>query len=398
MTKNTYIAHIFLLACFIILSGCKKNGDAEEDPQPIPKTSQQDISDIDTKVEQWMVENDMPGASLAVSKDGKLVYSQSYGVAEPSSQSAAKSVKTDSQFRIASVSKLITSAAVMKLVQDGKIKIDDYVFGQNGLLGTTYGTQPYKAYVTDVTVSDLLHHTIGGWGQDNDPVFFDVNMDATAVINQTLDHFALTSKPGTSFAYSNFGYMLLEKIVESASGKTYVQYVNDEIWDKVGATQSVIAGSKASDRLPKEVTYFGQSVDEPYVYNMNIPRAAGAMGWLSTPADLLRFATAVDGLPGRPDILDAQTIEIMTASTPASKGFGWNFGCGWVVEGEEWFWWGSLPGTFAILYRNGNGVCVAATANSRLQPYPENALGSFFDISNFIAEDGSIPWQDIDQF
>jgi len=392
MKKKTYLSKgILTFACFVILSSCKKDGNFKEDAQLA-------IAVIDTKVEQWMAQNNMPGISLAISNGGKLVYSKGYGVTEQSLQNSTTAVTTESQFRIASVSKLITSAAVMKLVQDGKVKMNDRVFGTNGLLGNTYGTQPYKMYVTDVTVSDLLHHTTGGWSQTNDPAFFDISMDATSVINWTLDNLALTNKPGTTFAYSNFGYMLLEKIVEKTSGKGYVQYVNDEIWNKVGAKQSVLAGSKASDKLPKEVSYHGQSTDEPYVYSMNIPRAAGAMGWLSTPNDLLRFATAVDGLSGRPDILNSQTIDIMTASTPASKGFGWNFGCGWVVEGPEWFWWGSLPGTFAILYRNANGICIAATANSRLQPYPENALARFFNISNFIAEDNGIPWQDIDQF
>ncbi len=397
MQGRTFALKGFLaLTLFITLSGCKKNDeDPDKDPPPV---RQEDIGVIDSRVDQWMLQNNMPGFSLAISKNGKLVYSKGYGAATSGGQSPYTPVSTESQFRIASVSKLITSAAVMKLVQEGKVKMDDKIFGAGTLLGTTYGTQPYKTYVTDVTVSDLLHHTIGGWGQDNDPAFFDINMDATAAISWTLNNLSLTKKPGTAFAYSNFGYMLLEKIIEKVSSKAYTQYVNEEIWNKVGAKQSVIAGSKEADRLTKEVYYLGQSGDAPYVYGMDIPRAAGAMGWLSTPEDLLRFATAVDSSDTRPDILSPQTIKIMAAGTPASKGFGWNFGCGWVVEGPEWFWWGSLPGTFAILYRNANGICLAATANSRLQPNPENALARFFNVSNFIAEDNTIPWQDIDQF
>ena len=257
MKKKTYLSKgILTFACFVILSSCKKDGNFKEDAQLA-------IAVIDTKVEQWMAQNNMPGISLAISNGGKLVYSKGYGVTEQSLQNSTTAVTTESQFRIASVSKLITSAAVMKLVQDGKVKMNDRVFGTNGLLGNTYGTQPYKMYVTDVTVSDLLHHTTGGWSQTNDPAFFDISMDDTSVINWTLDNLALTNKPGTTFAYSNFGYMLLEKIVEKTSGKGYVQYVNDEIWNKVGAKQSVLAGSKASDKLPKEVSYHGQSTDEP---------------------------------------------------------------------------------------------------------------------------------------
>ena len=178
----------------------------------------------------------MPGVSLAVSKNGKLVYAKGYGEANTDTH---EKVTTESQFRIAKgASKLITSVSIMKLIQDGRISMDEKVFGPDGVLGTSFGTQPYKQYVTDITISDLLHHTGGGWGQDNDPAFFDITLDKTEIINWTLDNVALTHQPGTNFSYSNFGYMLLAEIVAKVSGKSYSQFVNDEIWSKVGATHS----------------------------------------------------------------------------------------------------------------------------------------------------------------
>lgn len=388
--KQLFYYSMIIFILIIAASGCSK-----KDELPEPEVKQLDIVAIDDKVDQWLTQNNMPGISLAISKNGKLVYSKGYGW---TNVEAKTPVKAESQFRIASVSKLITSVAIMKLLEGGKVKMEDKVFGASGLLGTKYGTQPYKPYLTEVSLSDLLHHTIGGWGQDTDPAFFDVKLDVDAVTNWTLDNVALTKKPGSAFAYSNFGYMLLEKIVEKVSGKKYVDFVNDEIWSKVGSKYSAIAGSKQADKLANEAVYYGQGTDIPFVYPMNMGRAAGAMGWLSTANDLLRFATAVDGATTRPDILKSETIKTMTTTTPASVGFGWKFGCGWVVEGDEWFWWGSLPGSFAILYRNANGICIAATANSRLIPVPENALSRFFNISNFIADDKGISWQDIDQF
>ncbi len=379
-----------LLFAGLLFTSCKKDSPAEPE---LPK--QQDIASVDQKISDWMTKNKMPGMSLAVSKNGKLVYSKGYGEANTDTH---EKVTTESQFRIASVSKLMTSVAIMKLIQDGKISMDQKVFGTNGVLGTTFGTQPYKQYVTDIAISDLLRHTSGGWGQDNDPAFFNNNMDKAATINYTLNNLTLTKKPGTSFAYSNFGYMLLAEIIEKVSGKKYNQFVTDEIWTKVGAKNSFIAASQLSGKLPKEVVYYGQGSDVPFVYNMNLSRGEGAMGWLSTPTDLLRFATAVDSSATRPDILSLSTIKTMVTTTPASAGFGFHFGSGWVVEGSEWFWWGTLPGTFAILYRNSNGICIAATANSRLQPNPNNSLNSFINVINFITFENNIPWQDIDQF
>lgn len=378
----------------LAFTACKKNESPEPDPSP-PIPVQEDIASIDQMAANWMTQNNMPGLSLAVSKDGKLVYAKGYGMANKESR---EEVTTASQFRLASVSKLITSVAVMKLIQDGKVSMDQKVFGPNGILGTTYGTQPYKQYVTDITVSDLLHHTAGGWGQDNDPAFLDVTMDKTAVMNWTINNLSLPKKPGTAFAYSNFGYMLLSQIIEKISGKSYPQFVQDEILTKVGAAHTFIAADKQSDKLEQEVIYYGQGGDVPVVYQMNLSRADGAMGWMSTPTDLLRFVTAVDSSSTRPDILSLATIKTMVTTTASSAGLGFNFGCGWAVEGEEWYWWGSLPGTFAILYRHRNGICIAAAANSRLQPNPGNGLSSFARVVNFIAYEGDISWQEIDQF
>ena len=379
-----------VVALVIFFAACKKN-----DVSVKPPVQQIDISSVDQKISGWMTKNKMPGMSLAISKNGKLVYSKGYG--ETNTDTHEK-VTTESQFRIASVSKLITSVAIMKLVQDGKLSMDKKVFGTNSVLGTTFGTQPYKQYVTDITISDLLHHNSGGWGQDNDPAFFDITRNKKDIIDWTLNNILLKRMPGSGFDYSNFGYMLLSEIVEKVSGKSYNQFVNDEIWSKTGAKNSLLAGSKQTDKLVKEAIYYGQVTDAPFVYTMNLSRGDGAMGWLSTPSDLLRFATAVDSSNTRPDILSLSTIKTMVTTTPTSTGFGFHFGCGWVVEDNEWFWWGSLPGTFAILYRNGNGICVAATANSRLQPNPENALNSFIGVFNYIAFQNDIPWQDIDQF
>lgn len=378
----------------LLFTACSKNSDS---PPPPPKPQQEDIAVIDTRAQTWMTQNNMPGLTLAISKNGKLVYAKGYGLSD---KEAGTPVTTETEFRIASVSKLFTSVAVMKLVQDGKISMDQKVFGNGSILGSTYGGAPFKPWVTDITVSHLLHHTGGGWGQANDPTFFDQAMDAAALINYTINNVNLASQPGTAFDYSNFGYVILEKIIEKASGKSYYNYVNDEIFKKVGAKQTVIANTSLGMRGTKEAKYYSQGGDAGFVYDhMNFTRAAGAYGWKSTPTDMLRFVLAVDSSNTRPDILNRQTIKTMVTTTPASVGWGMQFGCGWVIENGEWFWWGSLPGTFAILYRNENGICIAAAANSRRMPTPENGLNSFIaNIINFAAFDQAIPWQDIDQF
>jgi CubicO group peptidase (beta-lactamase class C family) len=381
---------IALLA--LILNSCSKNND-----DPDPAEEQVDIAALDAKVTNWMTASGMPGMSIAISKNGKMVYSKAYGKAD---QEAPADATTDSRFRMASVSKLLTSVAVMKLVQNGSISITQKVFGTGAILGTTYGTQPYSANVQAVTVSDLLHHTSGGWGNAvNDPAFLDITWTSAQVFNHTLTNIPLTAAPGSVFNYSNFNYMVLARIIEKISGKTYEQFVKDEVLTPVGASQTAIAGISLAERKTNEVKYYGQGGDATWTYDkMNLPRGDAAMGWMGTSEDLLRFVNAVDSSAARPDILNGTTLKTMVTTTAGSSGLGFNFGCGWVVENGEWFWWGSLPGTFGILYRNANGICISALANSRLQPNPNNGLYSFINVINYIAFDQTIPWQDIDQF
>ncbi|MCP9751238.1 class A beta-lactamase-related serine hydrolase [Ferruginibacter sp. HRS2-29] len=390
--KSTFKVFLPLAFLALTLRSCSK----DDNPEP-EEIVQENIPALDAKVASWMTTAGMPGMTIAVSKNGKLVYKKAYGVSDKETNTP---VTNESRFRMASVSKLITSAAIMKLVQNGSLTLDQKVFGTGAILGTTYGTQPYPANVAAVTVNHLLHHTSGGWGNaTNDPAFLDITWTSDQVFNYTLNNTPLANAPGTAFAYSNFNYMVLARIIEKVSGKTYQQFVTENILTPSGATQTAIAGIALADRKPNEVKYYGQQGDATWSYDkMNLPRSDGAMGWMGTSTDLLRFVTALDSSATRPDILNGQTIKTMVTPSANSTGLGFTFGCGWVVEGGEWFWWGSLPGTFGILYRNANGICISALANSRQQPNPNNSLYSFVDIINYIAFDQSIPWQDIDQF
>jgi CubicO group peptidase (beta-lactamase class C family) len=382
------ISYLFYVVIAVNLYSCKKN---DEGPSSEP---QKDIAGIDNLVTAWMTTNNMPGASIAISKNGKLVYRKGYGKANTGSNEA---VTVESRFRIASVSKPITGVAVLKLVQDGRLTLNQKIFGAGGALGTTYGTQPYKPGITDITVEHLLKHLSGGWGSaaQGDPAFYDSSMTHTALINWTLDNTVLGTTPGSTYRYSNFNYILLSKVIERVSGKTYENYVKEDILNPIGATNSLLAGNNLSLKRTNEVTYYGQGGDVPFVYALyNYTRSEGAFGWVSTPTDVLRFANAVDSSATRPDILNGSTLASMATGSAANA----YYGCGWGIEGPEWYWFGSLPGTASFIYRNKNGINIAFAANSRLQPSPNNALNALLPLINYIASDNTIPWQDIDQF
>jgi D-alanyl-D-alanine carboxypeptidase len=386
----------FLMATIIAITfnACKKTETASPDPVVTPPVTQADIASIDSKVSTWMSTYAMPGASIAITKNGKLVYRKGYGNADNASN---EKVTINSKFRVASVSKTFTGVGILKMVQAGTLSLSQKVFGTGAILGTTYGAQPYKPFVTDITVEHLLKHLTGGWSTNapGDPGFYDSSMSHTTLINWTLDNNLLLSAPGTTYRYSNFNYILLASIIEKVSGKTYENYMKDEIFTPLGATNTLLAGNNIAAKKPNEVTYYAQGGDAPFVYTLyNYNRADGAFGWLSTPTDMLRFATAVDSATTRPDILNSTSLGLMRTGSTANP----NYGCGWGIDGPEWYWFGSLPGTASLIYRNSNGICVAVVANSRLQPSPNNALNAMGAFVTSIVNDGTIAWQSIDQF
>ncbi|HVM87372.1 MAG TPA: serine hydrolase domain-containing protein [Puia sp.] len=297
-----------------------------------------DIASIDNTVNTFMNNYNLPGLSLAISKDENLVYVKGYGEAISQSNQA---VTTQSLFRIASLSKQITSIAIMKLLDQGKIKMTDKVFGSGSILGTDFGTQPYGTGISDITVDELLHHTAGGWPNDGtDPMFSNPAMTASQLITWTLDNMPLDHTPGTNYEYSNFGYCVLGRVIEKITGQTYADAVNTLVLQPCGITDMSIAGNTLADRITNEVEYYGQSGENPYIYN--IKRMDSHGGWLASATDLARILVHVDGFSNKADILSSNAITVMT--TPSSVNAG--YACGWSVNNvNNWWHQGSLPGT-----------------------------------------------------
>ncbi len=203
------------------------------------------------------------------------------------------------------------------------------------------------------------------------------------VTGQPLQH-----DPGTVYAYSNYGYLLLGKIIEKVTGMDYPEYVGEKIFKKVGITRMVQGRSLAADRFPTEVPYFsiysgnpvfpdikGQVPAPDGTFNLENMEAHGA--WLSSPVDLVRFGTAFDN-PDDCPFLGKEYIQTMLAR-PANgfAGSAWWYGCGWVVRdksaaggpGALNVWHdGSLPGTICYLVRRWDGLDWAVLVDQRDDP------------------------------
>lgn len=321
------------------------------------------LTGVDALVESFRYGYDVPGLSLAISQHGRLVYARALGQADPA---AGTPLSVRHRMRVASVSKPVTAAAVLLLVQRGQLRLTDQVLGAGGLLGTTYGTAPYDSAETMITVDHLLTHTAGFRNEPTDPMFDQGGLDQAALLGWVLDSRSPASTPGTVYSYSNVGYCLLGRVIEQVTGQSYEDFVRRSVLTPAGATSMQLAGDTAADRAPDEVAYVGQGGEDPY--GMRVRRMDSHGGWIATPIDLLRFLRAVDGREGGLDLLDATNAALMSqlpAGVVDEKGNPTSYARGCAVATDYWDHNGALPGTMAVIRRLPDGVGHAATLNTR---------------------------------
>jgi CubicO group peptidase (beta-lactamase class C family) len=370
----------------------------------------------DSVITALMKKYQVPGGAVAVIDNGKLVLARGYGLSDTGNSLIAH---PDSLFRLASVSKQITSAVVLKLIQNNKLKLTDKPFA---LLGFTPDPNlPQTAALANITIQELLTHT-GGWSRETgctncstegDPMFESESIsaaqgnasppDCDQIIQYMLSQ-PVYWTPGTVYDYSNFGYCVLGAVIEKVTGTSYASYAKTSILGPSGAT-GIVQGQTIwpTDR---EVVYYdypgaaaGQDVfattlnafTNPYG-NFYIEAMAAHGAWVSSPIDLLRVQAALDGRRGGTPLLNAKSIGEMTANpgvlwseinssnvlttyTPS----GYWYGMGWEVNSSgNWWHFGSLPGTVTEQVHAANGFGWAALFNSR----PSNSDGFSTELDN----------------
>lgn len=358
---------------------------------PVPE-----LAPFDDLMLSFLAEHEVPGAALAVAKDGKLVYARGFGYADPD---AKEKTLPASLFRIASVSKPITAVAILMLVERGKLKLDDRAFEL--LAVPTPRGRKRDPRLDDITVRHLLQHT-GGWDRAKSfdamfrPVLIakELGVEPPAGPNEVIRYMVgqpLDFDPGSRYAYSNFGYCVLGRIIEKVSGQPYELFVQENVLRPVGATQTRLG--KTLERAASEVKYaatskrravvgpnLGERVPLPYgAWYLEAMDAHG--GWLSTAPDLVKFAAALDRAD-RGALLKPATWEMMFARPEGPPGFDDDdrpastyYALGWQVRPQESGFnaWhnGALDGTASMLVRRHDGLVWAVLFNARANPKGE---------------------------
>jgi CubicO group peptidase (beta-lactamase class C family) len=312
-----------------------------------------------TVAAEFMNASDVPGLSVAIAIKGKPDYVETFGVAD---RETGEALTPQHRFRIASISKPITSVGIFTLVEQGRLSPTDRVFGEHGIL-SEYQLPANDQFVGEITIDHLLTHTVGGWGNsENDPMNLHQDLDHRQLIAWTLENLPLSQQPGTDYSYSNFGYCLLGRVIEKITGQYYPDYVRQSVLGPSQAEGMRIAGSRLEERAEGEVVYHRQEGrGDPY--GMNVARSDSCGGWLASPADLVRFMINLDeGTARSAAILKPATVAAMTAPSDVNS----HYARGWFIYGHARRWHtGALPGTSAVIVHTSSGLCWAALANSR---------------------------------
>ena len=271
---------------------------------------------------------DFSGAVL-LAQNGHILFEKAYGSAD---REAHRPNQLNTQFRFGSMGKMFTMVAIMQLAQDGKIDLE-------APIGRYLPDYPNKDVASKVTVSNLLTHT-GGTGDIFGPEF-DAHKATLRDLKDYIDLFGkrpLEFAPATRFAYSNYGFILLGRIVEEVSGLTYDQYLQRNIFAPAGMGST--GNLPESDSLPRRaVGYMGFGANLRRADDTLPVRGTSAGGGYSTVGDFNRFADAL--ISNR--LLRADTLQKLISggvTSPDGKFYPYDFS-------------GTIPGSGRFIGHNG---------------------------------------------
>jgi N-acyl-D-amino-acid deacylase len=349
------------------------------DGHPVTGKAPPGTEALDKAIVSVLSRHGIPGAALAITKDGKLVMARGYGWANLATE---EPVHPDTLFGIASLSKTFTATAVLKLVEQGKLKLDDHPFKLLTHIKPLRGAK-VDPRLYEITVRQLLNHS-GGWDhqKSGDPVSWTTNLqiqrhDKTPVSSEYLISATMGVRldfdPGTDCKYSNFGYIVLGEVIEKASGQSYEKYVKDHILIPAGAKSGTLHPLNKGYFKNEARRYLAGTDTELPPWKQKYSDAAG--GWAISAPDMARFLTALDGSRGKP-LLDEKTFRSMIELPPKPLGVrenGTHVGLGWdsVVLPEKTFGYfkdGNWYGMRAYMKRLPNGVNWVLLLNASMQP------------------------------
>jgi D-alanyl-D-alanine carboxypeptidase len=340
-----------------------------DQPGPPRLTFDEDLKALDEKAAELTAQDKFSGDVL-VAREGKIVFEKAYGLADRD-----KHVPNtlDTRFRIGSMNKMFTATAILQLVGEGKVDL-------NAALGKYLPDYPNHDIATKVTIRHLLTHT-GGTGDIFTPEYEQHRLE----IRELADYVKLYGsrgpqfEPGSRWAYSNYGFVLLGVVIEKVTGESYYNYVREHVFAPAGmhSTDSL----PESENVPKRSTGYTRR-NGAWASNADtLPwRASSAGGGYSTVEDLFRFAQALsNGKLVKPELFAQMTSKQAGApDMPPGDGYGFGMNVLETAQGKRFGHGGGAPGMNGELrvYPQ-SGAVVVVLAN--LDPPCAQRLADFFE-------------------
>jgi CubicO group peptidase (beta-lactamase class C family) len=256
----------------LLLASALPSYAAIAQPVAVAQSSMADtLAAQDEAFAKWMADNHVPGLVWGVVINGKLMHVKAMGVQDLGE--AKRPVTADTGFRIASMSKAFTGYAILKLRDEGKLRLDDPVWKY---------IPEIKSWAKDITVADLLHHTAGfvtddPWG-DRQQVMPEAEF--TKLLKTGVPR---TAPVGTRYEYSNMGFAMLGRIISNVSKRDYASYVGAQVFEPLGMAATTYENAD----VPSATRAIGYRLEneawaeEPYMKH----GAFGAMGGITTSAN-----------------------------------------------------------------------------------------------------------------
>ena len=269
---------------------------------------------VDTYILSEMQREHIPGLALLVARDGKIIQAQGYGLSNVELQVP---VKTETVFQSGSVGKQFTAPAVMMLVEEGKLALDDPV--------AKYFKDAPPSW-NEVTIRELLSHTAGFTDY---PDKFDFRRDYTEdQLLKIVEGIPLAFSPGTKWSYSNLGYLTLGVLIHQVSGKFYGDFLKERIFQPLGMSTTRIISE--ADIVPNRAAGYrlvkGELKNQEWVSPTLNTTADGALYF--SILDLAKWDAALytEKLLKRSSLDQMWTVTKLKNGNPnsGSYGFGWS--------------------------------------------------------------------------
>jgi serine beta-lactamase-like protein LACTB, mitochondrial len=296
----------------------------------------------------------VPGLSIAVGQDGKIIWSESFGF-------AALESKKPTLFRVGSIAKPFTAAGLMLLVEKGKVDLDADI----------------HRYVPDfpdkghpITTRQLAGHLAGIRHYQGKEAYLNRHYSNVRESLRIFENDPLLSIPGEKYSYSSYGFNLVGMVMESAAGQDFLSYMQKAVWTPLALSNTI--PDDATRAIPQRARFYKAKAGggfelEPDVDN-SYKWASG--GFLSTSEDLVRFGSVLL----QPGFLTQASLNALFTSQKTSDGKPTGYGIGWFTAhnkkgGHVWYHTGSaIGGTSIVFIQPDSRVVLAIAANCTSAP------------------------------